>query len=275
VFQATPPMITPGGSSTLTWCTTPGTTYRVSPGPGIVAGGTLGVSPNATTVYTLMASNALGIVTNFTAVIVDPCGFASVTNWTGTLSWSYSLAPSTTDYNFSVNRQAQLTFQLTRSGGTATTPQFTGTVGGVASMNDEEDDSSGGPTVTTIDAGSGPPLPIVTAVILVIDCTGNTYTLSALAGINITETTIANGMSSSAPGTANVGQLVMLPRALPTASNTISGSQLLPARGPLWLSGGDYYAPNDAIANDMFLVGAVTDLTAGNANVSWSFVPAP
>ena len=87
VFQATPPVINSGGSSTLTWCPVAGLTYRVSPGPGILTGGSLGVSPTATTIYTLTASNATSITTNFTAVIVNPCGFASVSNWDATLTF--------------------------------------------------------------------------------------------------------------------------------------------------------------------------------------------
>ncbi len=41
VFQATPPVITSGASSTLSWCPVAGLTYRISPGPGIVTGGSL------------------------------------------------------------------------------------------------------------------------------------------------------------------------------------------------------------------------------------------
>jgi len=38
--------------------------------------------------------------------------------------------------------------------------------------------------------------------------------------------------------------------------------------------GGDSNEADDAIANDMFLNGLVSDTTAGSASVSWSFVPA-
>ena len=100
MFQATPPVINSGGSSTLTWCPVAGEIYRLSPGPGIVTGGTASVSPTVTTVYTLTASNALGIVTNFTTVIVNPCGFASVSNWDATLTFSYTLAPSAPGFSF-------------------------------------------------------------------------------------------------------------------------------------------------------------------------------
>src|ERR1041385_6015996 len=112
VFQATPPIINSGVSSTLTWCPVAGETYRLCPGPGIVTGGSASVSPTVTTVYTLTASNTTGITTNFTSVIVNPCGFASGSTCRATLTFSYSLAPSAWGFSFRVTRQAQATFRL-------------------------------------------------------------------------------------------------------------------------------------------------------------------
>lgn len=275
VFQATPPVINSGGSSTLSWCPVGGVTYRVSPGPGIVASGSLIVSPTVTTVYTLTASNAVGVVTNFATVVVGPCGFASVTNWVGTLNFTYALAPSSSGLSFNVNQQAQLTFNLTRSGGTDDSPLFTGTLGGTGSMNDREDDSSFGSLLTTIDAGTSPPVPAISTVVFAINCASNSYLFSVIAGIDIISTSISDGISSSSPTSTIVGQIVVLPRALPVGTNTISGSALLPAIGPFTIPNYDYFAPNSFIANDMWLNGVITDATAGNASVSWSFTPAP
>jgi hypothetical protein len=48
----------------------------------------------------------------------------------------------------------------------------------------------------------------------------------------------------------------------------------LPARGPFWTGGGDFYAPG-GIAEGMFTTGTVTDETAVTATVDWSFTPQP
>ena len=105
VFQAAPPSITAGASSTLTWCPAAGTIYSLSPGPGSVTGGSIVVSPTVTTVYTLTASNASGVETNTTAVLVNPCGWLQVSNLEAELDFSYAQAPTTSDYSFSINHQ--------------------------------------------------------------------------------------------------------------------------------------------------------------------------
>ena len=273
VFQATPPVIMSGGSSTLSWCTVAGTTYRISPGPGVVTGGGLVVSPTTTTVYTLTASNALGVVTNFTAVIVNPCGFASVSNWNATLTFSYTLSPSAPGYSFSISRQASATFHLTQSGPGLFV--FDGSASGIVSINDREDDSSSGTLITSTTIGTGPPVPLLSAFVLGINCTSNTYNFAAIAAVNVIDTTISEGQSSSSPRIAIAGQVSILPRALPLSSSTISGSAMLPVLGSFTIPTTDYYTPNDFIANDMWINGVITDTTAGTASVSWSFTPAP
>ncbi len=272
VFQATPPVITSGASSTLTWCTVAGTTYRISPGPGVVTGGGLVVSPTTTTVYMLTASNTLGITTNFTAVIVNPCGFASVSNWNATLTFTYTLAPSAPGYSFSISRQATVTFHLTQSGPGLFT--FDGSASGTVSINDREDDSSSGTLITSTTIGTGPPVPLLSTFVLGINCTSNLYNFAAIAAVNAIDTTISEGQSSSSPRTAIAGQVSILPRALPVSSSTISGSAVLPVLGPT-IPTTDYYTPNDFIANDMWINGVITDATAGTASVSWSIAPAP
>ncbi len=277
VFQATPPVIMSGESSTLTWCCVPGTTYRLSPGPGTVscsAGGFV-VSPTKTTVYTLISSNAADVETNYATVIVNPCGFAGVSNWTGTMNLSYSLAPSGGGFSFNVNHSAEFTFNLTRSGGSDSSPQFTGTVGGTGTVNDREDDSSSGDTFTTIDAGTNTPRADVSFIVMAINCESNTYFFSVNAAIDDIETQISDGITTMDPATDTVGLMVTQPRQFSQTATTITDSTEMPARGPTWFSGGEYFEANDAIANDMFTDGLVTDTTAGTASVSWSFVPAP
>jgi hypothetical protein len=276
-FQAVPPAINSGESSTLSWCPVGGVTYRVSPGPGVVAGGSLTVSPTVTTVYTLTASNALGVVTNFTTVLVNPCGFASVSNWNATLNFSYTVAPSAPGFSFSVSRSAHVTFHLTRSDPTNSDGLFTfdGSVTGTVSINDREDDSSSGTLITTTTIGVSPPVPIVSAFVLSVNCGNGTYNFASIVGVDATDTTTSEGISDSSPRTGIAGQVLVFPRALPVTGNTLSGSGNFPVVGPFTIPTNDYYIPNDFIANDMWLDGAITDGTAGTAAVSWSFAPAP
>jgi hypothetical protein len=273
VFHASPAVIASGGSSTLIWCPVTGLTYRLSPGPGIVTGGSVSVSPTVTTVYTLTASNATGITTNFTSVIVNPCGFASVSNWEATLTFSYALAPSAPGYSFNVNRQAQATFRLTPFG--PGVYAFNGSASGLVSINDREDDSSSGSLITSTTVGLGPPSPLLSTFVLGINCTSNTFNFSAIVAVDAIDTEIGPGGSSSSPRTAVAGQVAILPHPLPLASSTISGSAVLPVLGPFTTPSNDYYIPNDFIANDMWINGVITDGTAGTANVSWSIAPAP
>ena len=275
VFHATPPVIASGGTSTLSWCPVTGTTYRLSPGPGIVTGSSFIVSPAVTTVYTLTASNASGVIPSIATVTVSSCGFANVTNWNGTLNFSYALTPPSPDYTFNVNHQAQLSFHLTRSIVSATSAEFTGYPTGNASMNDRVDDLINITTLTTI--GSGPPLPDVnlpatSQLILDIDCTSGTYSFTIILQISATVTASGAGPVTEA---STVGTVIVSQRALPGVLGTLSSSESLPARGPLWFGGGDFYNPGDLIADSMFITGVVTDTNAGNASVTWSFAPAP
>jgi hypothetical protein len=273
VVQATPPVINSGGSSTLTWCPVAGEIYRLSPGLGVVTGGSASVSPTVTTVYTLTASNSMGITTNFTSVIVNPCGFASVSNWDATLTFSYTLAPSAPGYGFSINRRAQATFRLTPFGPGVFA--FNGSASGIASINDREDDSSSGPLITSTTVGLGPPHPMLSTFVLGINCTSNAFNFSAIVAVDAIDTETYIGGSSSSPRTAIAGQVAILSHPLPFASSTISGSAVLPVVGPFTIPATDYFIPNDIIANDMWINGVITDPTAGTASVSWSFTPAP
>ena len=61
-FRASPVIIDPGKSSTLSWSTTGADSLSISPGVGTVKGTSVKVSPSATTLYTLTATNAIGSV---------------------------------------------------------------------------------------------------------------------------------------------------------------------------------------------------------------------
>jgi hypothetical protein len=273
IFQATPPIITGGGSSLLTWCTVAGTTYRVTPGPGIVTGGSLSVTPSITTTYTLTASNSTGIVTNFATVIVNPCGFASVSNWDGTINFTYNLAPSSGPYSYNISQTAQITFHLSFLSGSGGTVQYSGIPAGTASVNDTEVDSSSG--ITTTDIGTSLPRPDLSSVLLSIDCASNSYQISGVVFIDATTTVYSSGPPSSSPSTPAAGLFVAGLLPLPTDSSSISFSGTLPVHGPFWTAGGSYYEPDSSLANDMFIYGVVTDTTAGNVTISWTLTPSP
>jgi hypothetical protein len=266
-FQATPSVILSGASSTLSWCPVTGTSYTVSPGPGAVTGGSLLVSPTVTTVYTLTASNASGVVTSYATVIVNPCGWLQVSNWDATLDFSYALAPSTSSYNFSINHQGHITFQLMQQTSTATDAYFFGfATGGTASLNDREDDKTGPRVFTTTEVGSGLPVN-VSYISLHVTC--NSYDFSYSVLISTTETSDF-GVTTSDDGVA-AGAIVTRP--LTVDAGTISDSEQLPAQYPP--GNGDYFTPDSNLGKAMFSTGVVSNTTGGNASVSWSFEPVP
>jgi len=62
-FTASPPSITSGGSSTLSWSVTDADTLSINQGIGTVTGTSVTVYPTATTTYILTATNSAGSVT--------------------------------------------------------------------------------------------------------------------------------------------------------------------------------------------------------------------
>jgi hypothetical protein len=71
-FDANPPSISAGGSSTLTWNSSGAASVSIDQGIGNVAlTGTRPVAPSATTTYTLTATNASGSITATCQVIVS------------------------------------------------------------------------------------------------------------------------------------------------------------------------------------------------------------
>ena len=75
-FTASPPSITSGYSSTLSWATTGATTIAITPGTfaSTSASGSTSVSPTATTTYTLTATNASGSTIATAQVTVTASG---------------------------------------------------------------------------------------------------------------------------------------------------------------------------------------------------------
>jgi hypothetical protein len=95
-FSAIPATINAGQTSTLLWVVAKATTVSISQNVGNVAlGGTQDVTPAATTVYTLTATNATGSVTATAQVTVNPVAPAPhITSFTA--NPSSSPAPGTT-----------------------------------------------------------------------------------------------------------------------------------------------------------------------------------
>jgi hypothetical protein len=278
VFHATPSIINPGASSTLSWCPVTGVTYQLAPGGGTVSGGSVVVSPAVTTVYSLIATSASGTATNTAAVIVSPCGFAGVTDMDASLGVTYGFHAQGSGYNITCSRFTVANFHLTQTSNTNGDVQFMGSLvpgpaqdPSVAYVNDEEDETSGGQTYVTRIKGRGPPAS-GSFLILDINCGTGTYTFSALVQLNAT---IFFPTGSSAPQVSNIGLLVVGPHPLMDTDGLLDGTEILPARGFTWFSGGDYYTPNDQIPNDMWYYGLVTDYTAGKAPCVWTFTPSP
>lgn len=71
-FLANPPVISPGGSATLTWAIEGGDSANISPGIGpVAASGSASVSPTTSTTYTLTASSAAATVSATAQVAVS------------------------------------------------------------------------------------------------------------------------------------------------------------------------------------------------------------
>jgi len=95
-FQASPATITPGEFAELTWSVDGATQVSISPGPGVVTGSSVSVSPAQTTVYELIASNEGGSVTRSVTVTVDtPEPAPDIASFTASPA-SISLGSSTT-----------------------------------------------------------------------------------------------------------------------------------------------------------------------------------
>lgn len=116
-FSASPPSITDGSSSTLSWATTGATSVQIAPGGYNSTSTTASttVSPTAATTYTLTAANAAGTATATATVTVTAAGGAlSITTTTcpgGTQNTAYAGCTITANggtppYAFSVSTSA-------------------------------------------------------------------------------------------------------------------------------------------------------------------------
>jgi hypothetical protein len=275
LFQATPAVLTAGDSSTLTWCPQPGSTYSLSPGPGTVTGSSFSVSPANTTVYSLTASNAFGVITNFTTVVVSPCGWLQVKTWDAKLYFNYYDDGSASEYHFSISHSVGLvddiTFHLTLQAGSTTSDAtyFGYATGGNGSMNDREDDKPGPQVFTTTEVGSGPPVLNVSYLSLHVTCTSYDFSYSVL--INTTETS-EFGVITSLDG---LGAGAIASRPLPGSDGKIEDGDFVPAQYPP--SGGDYFSPDSDLGKAAFTVSVLPSDFGKELGplVQWEFTPVP
>jgi hypothetical protein len=261
-------VITGGQSSTLSWCSQDGTTYDLSPGPGTVAGSSFPVSPTVTTVYSLTASNASGMATNFATVIVNPCGWLQVKTWDAKLYFDYGDSASTPSYNFSIRQRVGLvddiTFHLTPQSSTATDAYYFGfATGGIVSINDREDVKTPPPSTTT-EVGCGPPALDVSYLSLHLTCTGYDFSYNVVMN-NVTETS-AFGVIDMYDG---VGTGAMASRSLSATNSVIEGSEQVPVQYPP--VGAEYFVPSSDLGKAALTTGVLP--VAGGAFVQWEFTP--
>ena len=254
------PQLLPAAAAPLSWCPVAGTTFQIFPGIGTVTGSNIVVSPTSTTVFTLVASSATGVTSSSaTVTVAAACQFDNATAWNCTFSFSYTAYPSSSSYVFSINQQANLTFHLSLDSLNNNIAVFKGNMGGNAQINDSEIMTG------TIVTGSGTPLSSQ-PFNLTINCAVGTYTFDAQP--------VISASWNGTPMDTRVGSVYVNDRSLPLTYGPISSSESLPARGPFWNGTGDWYFPG-GLGPTMFSSGLVTDYTAGNASVSWSFTPSP
>jgi YD repeat-containing protein len=111
-FSASPASISPGGSATLSWTSANATSAAIDNGVGAVspvAGGSVQVSPSATTTYTLTLNGAGGQTTLQTTVTVTS-GFAQTIQITGSSPVNLRTLANNAGYNGA--QDATITFQL-------------------------------------------------------------------------------------------------------------------------------------------------------------------
>ncbi len=271
-FQATPPIILQGQSSTLSWCPVPGTTYTLVPGPGMVTGSNFVVSPTVTTIYTLIASGPAGVTSNHTTVEVSPhtCDFGNVRSWDCTLNFSYDHFASSSGYEFSIDQEGNLTFHLTPSTVTINTAIFTGDLGGNAQIADLQNDLGVQPpnNITTVTGSAVPESG--SHVELDINCNDGTYTIVVTPAIHADWT--QNGTVSLL---TTVGNVNIIDHPLPTVFGTISGAGSIPAHGPLYSGSTTDFYRSGGLGQNMFTTGTESESNGGTVDVSWTLVPTP
>lgn len=121
-FSANPPIVTPGGSSTLDWQVSDAASVAITPGIGNVRlSGSTHVGPTSSRTYTLTATNAAGTVTATTTIMVQSGSAIQppiVLSFTANPAGIINGTPSILTWNI----LAPLRFRLTRASATLEHP---------------------------------------------------------------------------------------------------------------------------------------------------------
>ena len=225
-LTATPEIVTPGSSTTLSWSTAYASTVSISGGIGAVPlSGTMTVSPSATTQYTLTATSVNGTATSAATVTVQAnpptakLTAAPVTISVGnssTLTWSTTNATSVTIDNgigtvaasgsTTVSPSTTTTYTLTATGSSGGTVTATATVTvqemmPTAAISAAPSSINGGETSTltwttsnattvSIDQGIGIVSPSGTTVVSPTNTTRYTLTATGSGGTATASTTV-------------------------------------------------------------------------------------
>ncbi|HZU26475.1 MAG TPA: OmpA family protein [Bryobacteraceae bacterium] len=223
-FSANPSTINQGASSTLTWQVQNATSVNISPTVGSVAeNGTASVSPNATTVYTITATNASGqkatanatvtvrttpvapTITSFTAnpSTITTSGGSSVLTCTASNATSVAITGAgvsggtgASSATTTVTPSTTTTYTCTATGAGGTTSQDV-----TVTVNTSGGGGNGGPVINV----AGGPVLIVYTPDVTIDLTGTTSPTNAYP---ITYNTVsADGIGGVTNGNTPTPQL--------------------------------------------------------------------
>src|SRR5580658_6954565 len=157
-FSTNPATINSGTSAALSWATSGATSITIAPGAftSTLAKGSTSVSPTATTIYTLKATNSVGSATSTVTVTVNPAaskptinsfsatpssvsaGLSSSLSWSTSGATTIAITPGTftstsATGSTSVSPTATTTYTLTATnaaGSTTSTAKITVTLGG-------------------------------------------------------------------------------------------------------------------------------------------------
>ncbi len=121
-FTANPPVISAGGTATLSWNVSDATSITIDNGVGSVGiAGTTPVSPASSTIYTLMAYNAVGLSSRTASVVVTGGGAFGVTNAVANVNPPSFTGACPETFNFSAvittNGPCTVTYKWERSDG--------------------------------------------------------------------------------------------------------------------------------------------------------------
>ena len=227
-FSASPASIATGGVSALSWSVANATTISINPGPGLVSGSTLAVSPDQTTTYTLTATGPGGARTATAKVTVLPlpaltfsaspetiaAGQSSTLSWTATSATSlvidHGIGAVTGTTSIAVSPTVTTEYLLTATGpGGIATSFATVTVTGTTPVPPAISSFTASPTTVSAGAASTLQWSVSNATSLSLDngigaVTGTSKTVNPAATTTYTLTAMGAGPNAVATATVTV-----------------------------------------------------------------------